>query len=71
MVYVARHINGIALNPFEYLLDEKGNLLLFPSEEDAKAHLRQHGVAETEMDEFIFKEEGALMLAVDVATTAG
>ena len=57
MVYVARHINDITLNPLEYLLDEKGNLLLFPSEENAKAHLRQHGVAETELDEFVFKEE--------------
>ncbi|SEA05578.1 hypothetical protein SAMN04515656_10328 [Eubacterium aggregans] len=49
MIIVGRHIEGIALNDLEYLLDADGNELMFDSIEDAKEHLVEIGMPEEEM----------------------
>lgn len=35
-IIVGRHINGITLNPLEYLLDRDGGLIVFESEDFAE-----------------------------------
>jgi len=56
MVIVGRHINGITINPLEYLLDDEGNEMLFDSEESAREYLKQQGMAEDEMYWMVFEE---------------
>ena len=43
-IVISRHINGITLNPREYLLDKKDRVLEFESVEKAKQYLRRRGV---------------------------
>jgi hypothetical protein len=56
MVIVGRHINGITINPLEYLLDDEGNEMLFDSEESAEEYLRLAGMTEDEIYWFVFEE---------------
>jgi hypothetical protein len=56
VIIVGRHINGITLNDLEYLLDYKGNIMEFESEEDAKKFLVNAGCTEDEMYYFVFEE---------------
>ena len=37
MVIVGKHINGITLNPLEYILDDNGEVWEFSNEEAASA----------------------------------
>lgn len=53
---VGRHIGGIALNDYEYLLDENGELILFDSAELAKEYLRARGYTESDMYWLIFEK---------------
>ena len=48
-VAVGRHINGITINPLEYLLDDEGDLMTFESEEKAKEFLAEKGFSEEDM----------------------
>ena len=49
-IIVGRHIEGIALNGLEYLLNEySGRALKFESVEEAKEYLVKNGVSEEEM----------------------
>lgn len=43
MFHIYRHINSISLNGREYLLNDEGEVLLFPSIEEALDHLREQG----------------------------
>ena len=54
-IVISRHINGITLNPREYLLDKKDQVLGFESAEKAKQYLRQHGVKR--FDGFYFERQ--------------
>lgn len=58
MIIIGRHIEGISLNPLEYLLDDKEKLMEFESEEDAKDFLRQKGINNEDdlSDCFTYKE---------------
>ena len=56
MITVARPINGICLNPDEYLLDEEGKIKLFESESSARSWLADNGVNEEEMEFMKFEE---------------
>ena len=47
---VSRPINGIALNPHEYLLGDNDEVLLFTSRELAKAHLLSFGMTPEEIE---------------------
>lgn len=55
-VVVGRHINGITINPLEYLLDEEGEPLVFESEEKAKEFLAEKGFTEEDMYWMVFEE---------------
>ena len=58
MITVKRHIDGIALNPYEYLLEEKdGKVMRFNTESDAKEFLLVHGATEEDMYWMVFEEE--------------
>jgi hypothetical protein len=55
-VLVYKHINGITINPREYLLDEEGELLRFHTERDAKYYLESKGI--TDLEGIYFEREG-------------
>ena len=44
-----RHIEGITLNDLEYLLDENGEILKFPTKEHAVRYLKEHGADDEEI----------------------
>lgn len=53
---VGRHINGITLNPLEWLLDDDGNIMYFDSEADAKDFLIRNGIPDDELEYFVFRQ---------------
>lgn len=55
-IIVGRHINGITLNPLEYLLDDEGDPMTFESEEKAKEFLAEKGFSEEDMHWMVFEE---------------
>jgi len=56
MIIVGRHINGIVLNPLEYLLDsEDGEAMEFETEDAAKVYLREQGYDDEELEWFVFE----------------
>lgn len=55
-VIVGRPINGVTLNGLEYLQDDAGDPIYFDGADAAKAHLREHGVTNDEMEDLIFRE---------------
>ena len=56
-IVISRHINGITLNPREYLLDKKDRVLEFESVEKAKQYLRRRGVKS--FDDLYFERQRA------------
>ena len=56
MVIVGRHINGITLNPLEYLLDNDGNVMEFENEDAAKAFLKEKGLTDDVIYWLVFKQ---------------
>ena len=56
MITVGRHINGITLNPLEYLLDNDGNEMEFENEDAAKAFLKERGFTDDEIYWFAFEQ---------------
>ena len=59
MVIVGRYINGITINPLEYIHDSDNNLMKFVDEDPAKSYLREHGVANDDMEWFVFESVDA------------
>ena len=55
-VVVGRHINGITLNPLEYLLDDEGDPMVFESEDKAKEYLHKQDFSDDDMYWMVFKE---------------
>lgn len=55
-IIIGRHINGIFLNPLEYVLDEHGELMVFETEDKAKSFLREHGFDDEDMEFLVFEE---------------
>jgi len=53
-VVIGRHINGITINPLEYLLDEDEEPMIFESEEIAKDFLKEKGFTDDDIYWFIF-----------------
>lgn len=49
MIIVGRHINGITINPLEFILDDNGDEMKWKDEATAKEWLVAHGVTEEEM----------------------
>jgi len=52
MIKVGRHLEGISLNPLEFLLDKYGDIRLFDSIDDAKALLRDAGITEEAIESY-------------------
>ena len=55
MVVIGRHIDGITINPLEYVLDKDGKAREFEDVGAAKAFLRDHGFTDDEIYWFVFK----------------
>jgi len=49
MVTIGRPINGITLNPLEYLLDARHRMIAFEHEEQAKNFLKRMGFTEEQI----------------------
>ena len=56
MVIVGKHINGITLNPLEYLLDDEGQTMEFENEATAKKFLRGKGLTDEEIESLVFED---------------
>ena len=48
-IIVGRHFEGITLNGLEYLLDENGDIMTFPTEDHAVRYLKEHGADDEEI----------------------
>ena len=55
MIIIGRHINGVAINPREYLLDNVGKVRKFETEDAAKAFLTEKGYTEDDLDAIVFE----------------
>lgn len=55
-IIIGRHINGITLNPLEYVLDDNGDLIVFETEDKAKSFLREHGFDDEDMEYLVFEK---------------
>ena len=53
-IIVARHIEGITINDYEYLLDENGEVMKFKSKDHAIGYLKKHGVTDEEIYFMLF-----------------
>lgn len=58
-VIVGRHIEGITINPLEYLLDDECEPVVFESEEQARQYLIRNGSSEEDLYWMVFEEVGA------------
>lgn len=52
---IARHQEHITINPLEYVLDNKGNVMKFKTKAKAKAYLTKKGVKN--LEGIYFKKE--------------
>lgn len=55
-VIAGKHINGVVLNPLEYLLDDEGEPLEFETKEAAECYLKEHGCSEEDFEGLVFEE---------------
>ena len=55
-IVIGRHINGIVLNPLEYVMNDNGDLVVFETEDKAKDFLREHGFDDEDMEYLVFEE---------------
>ena len=58
MITVYRYINGVCLNPREYLLDEQGDVLDFESESQAREFMGISQDEDTNEMGIYFSDEG-------------
>lgn len=55
MVIVGRHINGITINPVEYILDDAGKEMQFANIEAAKTFLKEEGFTDGDIEWLLFE----------------
>ncbi len=55
-VIVGRHINGITINPLEYLLNDMGEIMVFHSEERAREYFKKQGWTDEQIYRLVFEE---------------
>jgi hypothetical protein len=70
MAIVGRHINGITINPLEYLLDDNDEVMEFISEDAAKEFLKGKGFTDDEFYSLTFEEVSKRYLKVGQYTPA-
>jgi len=57
MVAIGRHLEGVTLNPLEFILnDDNLTVKVFESEEVARQFLMDHGVDQAILDDFTYQE---------------
>lgn len=52
-ICIGRHIEGITLNPYEWLMEKGRKVKLFENEVEAKAYLRTNGYSDEDLEEDI------------------
>jgi len=70
MIAVGRHINGITLNPLEYILDDRGRVKQFINKDSATEYLKEHGVANEVIEHLVFEEAEPASLKIGRYITA-
>lgn len=55
-IAVGRYINGITLNPLEYLLDKEGEPITFESKKKAEEFLKENGFTDDDIYWMVFEE---------------
>jgi hypothetical protein len=58
MIRVGIYINGITLNDYEWLLNNKGNIKWFKDKPNAIKYLKLKGFTEEEIYYLVFKNKG-------------
>lgn len=53
---IGRHIEGITLNPYEWLMEKSRKVKLFENEVEAKAYLRTNGYSDEDLEFLKFEE---------------
>jgi len=56
MITIGRHMNGITLNPLEYVLEYTGEIKEFETEQDAKDFLIRQGCSQEDIETFTYEE---------------
>lgn len=56
MIVIGRHINGITINPLEYLLNDDGTIKEFENKAKAVEFLRENGFTDEDLDYMVFEE---------------
>lgn len=56
MVKIGRHINGITLNPLEWLEDKQGNIKKFKNQKEAEQFLLNNGENAENLEWYTFEE---------------
>lgn len=56
MIQIGRPINGITLNPLEWLEDNNGNLKLFETQAQAEQFLLDNGETQDGLEWYTFEE---------------
>ena len=60
MVIIGRYINGVTINPREYLkIDDTGKVMKFETEDAAKAFLKEKGFTDDDLDGLVFETVNA------------
>ena len=59
MIIVGRHIEGITINPLEYILDANEYVMQFINKAEAIAYLKKHGVSNKVIKHLVFEEIGS------------
>lgn len=55
MIKIGRHVNGIMLNELEFILDQKGDIKLFPTKREAIRFCKKKGMTEEQIYWLCFK----------------
>lgn len=55
-ICIGRHIEGITLNPYEWLMEKGRKVKLFENEIEAKAYLRTNGYSDEDLEFLKFEE---------------
>ncbi len=63
MKIIARHVNGITLNPYEFICELNGEVKQFQSDEEAVEYLNEN--SDVQQDKEAWDEEGIYVLEYD------
>jgi hypothetical protein len=63
MKIIARHVNGITLNPYEFICELNGEVKQFQSDEEAVEYLNEN--SDVQQDKETWSEEGIYVLEYD------